>query len=130
MEVEYLHANYRRAVPAEERLPLTLRFLGTGENYASLNNLFCLIQHENEWLQIALGFEEQWNSSHYLGAIDGKCFDILAPANSGTDFYSYESYFSIVRLGVADSDYRIIYTNVGFQGHISDGRVLKHTNRK
>lgn len=87
--------------------------------------------HE-EWLTVAKGFDERWNFPNCLWAIDGKHCVLQAPINSGTDFSNYKSTFSIVLLGVVDSDYRFLFANVGCQGRISDGGVFANTsfNRK
>lgn len=62
-----------------------------------------------------------------MGAIDGKHINIQAPANSGTEFFNYKGFFSIVLLAVVDANYNFIYANVGCQGRISDGGVFNNT---
>ena len=86
----------RKAIPAEQRLAVTLMFLSTGDSVNTLSLLFRIgestirsIVYEtcqaiwlrlkdtylktpsspNEWLQIASGFEQLWNFPHCLGAI-------------------------------------------------------------
>jgi len=67
---------------------------------------------------------KNWNFP--LGAIDGKCYILQNPINSGSDYYNYKSTFSIVLMGIADADYCFIY--VGCQGRISDGGVFRNTS--
>ena len=54
------------------------------------------------------------------------CYDIM-PFNSGSLFYNYESYFSIVLLAVASADYRFVMVDVGAYGSSNDSGVLNHT---
>lgn len=90
--------------------------------------IFQLPKTEDEWLLIAETFDKKWNFPHCLGALDGKHIQIDAPANSGTEFFNYKGYFSIVLLAAADANYKFIYANAGVQGRISDGGVLRYTS--
>lgn len=59
--------------------------------------------------------------------MDGKHIVLQAPFNSGTDFYNYKSYFSIVLFAVVDAEYKFIFVDVGTQGRISDGGVFNNS---
>lgn len=80
-----------------------------------------------EWLQVAEGYEKIWQFSHCIGAIDGKHIVIQAPPASGSEFYNYKGFFSIVLMAVVDANYKIIYINIGCQGRISDGGVFHNS---
>lgn len=82
----------------------------------------------NEWKCVAQKFESQWNFPHCLGAIDGRHCVIQAPINSGSDYFNYKQQFSIVLLGISDSNYCFLFADVGCQGRISDGGVLKNSS--
>ena len=88
--------------------------------------IFQLPVSEREWKTVSKGFEEKWNFPHVIGALDGKHITIQAPFRSGTEYYNYKKYFSIVLLALVDSNYNFMYVNVGSQGRISDGGVFKH----
>ena len=67
----------------------------------------------NQWLQIATDYNELWNCPMCLGSIDGKHVRIIAPPNSGSEFYNYKGYFSLVLLGVSDADYCFVLVDIG-----------------
>jgi len=41
-----------------------------------------------------------------LGALDGKHIRVQKPWNSGSFFYNYKQFFSVVLMAVVDADYR------------------------
>lgn len=53
---------------------------------------------------------------------------LQAPIKSGTEYVNYKGQYSIVLLAVVDASYSFIYVDVGCQGRISDGSVLKNAN--
>uniref|UniRef100_A0A182NGI9 DDE Tnp4 domain-containing protein n=1 Tax=Anopheles dirus TaxID=7168 RepID=A0A182NGI9_9DIPT len=79
----------RKAITAQERLLITLRYLATGQTYSDISILFRLPTTSTEWLNVSKEFEERSKFPHTIGAIDGKHIRIKAPSNSGTDFYNY-----------------------------------------
>ncbi|CAD7084400.1 unnamed protein product [Hermetia illucens] len=140
----------REAIPAEISLAITLRYLATGDSYASLSFLFKVstqsiskivpevaksicsalkdyIKDTGDWRVVANNFDKNWNFPHCCGAMDGKHVLIRCPQNSGSTFFKYKGTFSIVLFGVVDADYCFTYVNVGCQGRISDGGVFKNT---
>lgn len=76
------------------------------------------------WQKIADQFFIKWNVPNCVGAMDGKHIALQSPIHSGTDFFNYKSFFSIVLFAIVDANYNIIYANVGSQGRISDGGVF------
>lgn len=145
----------REPIAAGERLAVTLRFLSTGETYQSLQYQFRIsasalsliipdvckaILHvlkdehfscprtAKEWRQIAELFKERWQLPNCIGAADGKHIRILHPKNTGSQFYNYKGFYSIVLMAVVDADYKFTFCDVGCQGRISDGGVLKNSS--
>lgn len=78
-------------------------------------------------MAIAEKYDVKWNFPHCLGALDGKHCIIQAPIHSGSDYFNYKQNFSIVLFGVADADYCLTFADVGCQGRISDGGVLRNS---
>jgi hypothetical protein len=71
--------------------------------------------------KIAEEYHSIWNFPQCLGAIDGKHVRIICPAHSGTMYFNYKSYYSIVLQGVADATYKCTIIDVGGYGKQSDG---------
>lgn len=77
-----------------------------------------------EWTTIAKRFYQQWNMPNCLGSIDGKHVRVKCPQNSGSAYYNYQGFFSIVLLGCVDADSLFTWVSVGDYGRNSDGRVI------
>ncbi|KAL4720673.1 hypothetical protein ACJJTC_017865 [Scirpophaga incertulas] len=110
---------FRKAISAQDKLALTLRFLADQiypKSQAIINGLKDNVKLPNnpqEWLKIADAFDELWNFPHCIGAVDGKHVVLQAPVNSGTEFYNYKGNFSIVLFILADANYQIKFVDVG-----------------
>lgn len=71
--------------------------------------------------QNATHFYDVWNFPHVVGCLDGKHVRLICPANSGSMFYNYKKYFSLVFQALVDADYKYITVDVGGYGKQSDG---------
>ena len=121
--IQKMDTNLRKAVPAAERLMLTMRFLASGDSQVSLSYLFrmgkksvsrivsetseaiiqVLLQDymsppetEEQWKNLAQESGDLWRFPHVVGTIDGKHVVIEALAKSGTLYHNYKGTFRIV----------------------------------
>lgn len=146
--IEKQDTRFRKAISPEQRLCLTLFYLASGDTFKTLAILFRLGQStvrsiifdtckaiwdcmkdkflktpstEDEWAAVADNFWKTWNFPNCLGALDGKHCAIQCPPKTGSEYFNYKKFFSIVLLGVCDSSYRFLYVDVGTSGRWSDG---------
>ncbi len=62
---------------------------------------------------------------HAIGAIDGKHVPIKCPKKSGSLFYNYNGFYSIILLALEDGDYKFLWLDVGQNGSSSDAQIFK-----
>ncbi|CAH1979246.1 unnamed protein product [Acanthoscelides obtectus] len=139
--------NYRSPISAEERLVVTLRYLATGSSFRSLafafrmgkstvSNIvfetcqiiweelveeFMPIPTENCLKKVIADYFNRWKFPNCFGSIDGKHCQIRCPPNSGSHYFNYLHYFSVVLQAVADADKKFLTIEVGGRGKQSDG---------
>ena len=85
---------------------------------------------EAEWTAISAEFERKWNVPHACGALDGKHVACRRPRNSGSMYFNYKGFFSIVLMGLVDADYKFLWTDVGGYGHQSDAQIFNASELK
>ncbi|XP_069620051.1 uncharacterized protein [Ranitomeya imitator] len=143
----------RLAITPAERLMVTLRFLATGESLTSLHFQFRLgistiggivkdtcraiwdtLQLEyipqptmEIWMRSSEQFERMCNFPNCVGAVDGKHIRIAKPAGTGSEYYNYKKYFSIVLMAIADANCRFLAVNIGAYGRSNDSQVFKNS---
>ena len=123
--------NFWKPLEVGLKLAVTLRHLSTGESYTSLQyhwrvgrTTICkfvpqvckailkVFQHEylmcptepEDWKKIEERFRNRWNVLHAVGALDGKHIAIKKPKKSGSEYFNYKGYFSLVLLALVDAD--------------------------
>jgi len=136
---------------ARGRLAITLRYLATGDSFLTiatsyligrdtvakivwetcsiiwdqLQSVYLQPPDVEQWKAIAREFWLKWQFPNCVGAIDGKHVRIQAPKNSGSTFYNYKNFHSIVLLASCDARYQFNMVDIGAAGSQSDGGILQ-----
>jgi hypothetical protein len=76
------------------------------------------------WIQNESRFKEIWNFPSAVGAIDGKHIRVKCPPASGSLYYNYKGFFSVVLLAIANADFQFSAVDIGASGSESDGGIL------
>ncbi|XP_049763762.1 uncharacterized protein LOC126263687 [Schistocerca nitens] len=147
------NTNFRRSITAEEKLCITIRYLSTGISFHALASSFrlgvstvsvlvkdvCMAIWESlapihlptptvsRFKEIASEMHTRWGFPNCVGCIDGKHIRVQCPKLSGSMFYNYKQYYSIVLQAVADANYKFIAVDVGAYGKQSDAGVFKES---
>ncbi|XP_008189913.1 uncharacterized protein LOC103311881 [Acyrthosiphon pisum] len=136
-------------ITPKEKLAVTLRYLATGESYRSLAFNFrishCEISNivkevlaicknlmpvllppptENDFKTRASEFWERLNFPNCVGAIDGKHVRVMCPDQTGSLYFNYKNYFSLVLLAIVDAKYKFLAIDVGSYGKEGDSGIF------
>lgn len=149
--------NWRKPLDPGLKLALTMRHLATGEDYHSLrfqwrcaHNTISKVVREvcraivaefsgevvtcpqtpDGWKEVAAKFGDRWNFPHALGALDGKHIAIRKPQSSGSYYYNYKHFFSIILMALVDADYKFMWVDIGANGACSDSQVFNISELK
>ena len=143
--------NLRKSMSVEERLAITL---ATGDSQQSLSFSYRLGKatmskiisetckaiytvlkdpyltppdSKEEWLEIFKNFEEVWNMPHVTECIDGKHVRVECPKLSGTLYYNYKGFFSIVLMALCGANYCFTLFDLGQYGSNNDSGILANS---
>ncbi|XP_055627766.1 uncharacterized protein LOC129778273 [Toxorhynchites rutilus septentrionalis] len=139
------------AISPQEKLLITLRYLATGCTFKALTHIFmrgdttiglvvkeCTkaiwnvlqplympVPTEAIWESTAQRYYELWDLPNCIGSIDGKHCRINKFSKTGSHYYNYKSFFSVVLMACANADGIFLTIDVGEAGRMSDGGVFR-----
>jgi hypothetical protein len=123
----------RPAIPAAQRLAVTLRYLATGCTFTelyynfriSISSLSCIIPETCEaiftclkeeylntpntvvqWRSIIEKLNDRWQFPNCIGSLESKHAVMVKPWHAGSYYHNYKGSESIVLLALCDADYR------------------------
>lgn len=150
LEARLLHSqNHQFPILPRHRLVIFLRHLGHGYSFRALAlefgvgkttcasivweisrliiellmPLYLSVPTAAKLQELADAFEAKWMHPRAVGALDGKHFAVEAPARSGSLYYNYKSFFSIVLLAISGPDLKFIAVDCGGSGRFSDSSL-------
>ena len=89
--------------------------------------MFTMPSTQGEWKSVARQFRSRWNFDHCCVAIYGKHVAVKKPKKSGSPYYNYKGFFSVMLLALVDANYSFMWCNVGANGSSSDADVFNHS---
>ena len=143
--------NFSNPLEVGWKLAVTLRHLSTGESYTSLQyywrvgrttickfvpqvckTIFKELQQEylmcstnpEVWKKIEERFRNRWNVPQTVGTLNGKHIAVKKPKKSGSEYFNYKGYFSMVLLALVDADYKLLWANMRASGSSSDAQIF------
>ena len=136
-KIAKMDTTFRKALPVEERVAVTLWFLATPGEYRTISRpcTVCSIVRDmckaiidvhspqyikfpsgNELSRTVSAFEAVHGVPQCVGARDGSHIPINAPNRNHTDYYNRKGFYSVILQAVVDDRYCFTDINVGWPG--------------
>jgi hypothetical protein len=80
--------------------------------------------NEETLKQTADGCKRKWHFPRCCGSIDGKHIRIICPSNSGSRYFKYKDFYSIVVFALVDHNYKFLAVDVGSYGTEKDAGIF------
>ena len=149
------NTNYRASLEPGLKVAITLRHLAPGYTYRNMqyawrvpHNTISLVVREvvkalieeytdellfcptteQGWRDLADQWYQRWNFPHTVGVIDGKHVACKAPPKSGSEFYNYKGYYSVILFAMVDAGYKFTYIDVSGNGSSSDAQIYNESD--
>lgn len=71
-----------------------------------------------------LEFGKRWHFPNVMGCLDGKHVRIRCPSKTGSLYYNYKDFFSIVLFALVGPDYKFMAVDIGSFGREGDAGLF------
>ena len=149
--------NWRTPLEPGLKLAITLRHLATGDSYMSMrylwrvphNTISVIVREvcraifdeyvadvlpvpttEAAWADISDAYLKRWHFPNTIGSLDGKHVACKCPPKTGSLYYNYKKFYSVVLLALVDADYKFIWADIGGRGSASDAQLWNMSELK
>lgn len=78
-----------------------------------------------DWLKKSQEFWDRWQFPNCVAGIDGKHVRIFSPDKSGSLFFNFKGFFSIVLFAMVDANSKFILIDVGSYGKEGDAGIFQ-----
>jgi len=65
------------------------------------------------WRKISKEYMLKWQFPNCIGALDGRHMEFKKPPCSGSQYYNYENFFSVVLLALCDANHKFTWVDIG-----------------
>lgn len=80
------------------------------------------------WLQKTKEFQTVTQFPNCIGSVDGKHIRLVCPNKTGSEYFNFKKFFSIVLMAVADANYYFTAIDVGAYGREGDPTIFNKSN--
>lgn len=78
-----------------------------------------------QWEVIADNYQHAWKLPNCLGALDGKHIRLRCPPHSGSLYYNYNKFYSVVLMAACDAFGRFTWLNCGNYGNLMKHAIIE-----
>lgn len=95
--------------------------------WEELHNVVMPEPTEDIWESVVDTFWEKTQFPNCIGALDGKHIRVKKPPHSGSSYFNYKKYFSVVLLALSDAHLKFLFVDVGAYGSQGDARIFRES---